>query len=83
MTLFENDASSARPEGSLSVERLYWIKHPGKTGIASAKIHRSVTAVKRDGVDRPRAYTDYTIDDSALKALPNLNIEIYEEGERR
>ncbi len=83
VTLFENDASSARPEGSLSVERLYWIKHPGKTGIASAKIHRSVTAVKRDGVDRPRAYTDYTIDDSALKALPNLNIEIYEEGERR
>ena len=83
VTLFENDASSARPEGSLSVERLYWIKHPGKTGIVSAKIHRSVTAVKRDGVDRPRAYTDYTIDDSALKALPNLNIEIYEEGERR
>lgn len=83
VTLFENDASSARPEGSLSVERLYWIKHPWKTGIASAKIHRSVTAVKRDGVDRPRAYTDYTIDDSALKALPNLNIEIYEEGERR
>lgn len=83
VTLFENDASSTRPEGSISVERLYWIKHPGKTGIASAKIHRSVTAVKKDGVNRPRSYMDYIIDDSALRALPSLGIEIYEEGERQ
>lgn len=83
VTLFENDASSARPEGSISVERLYWIKHPGKTGIASAKIHRSVTALKKDGVNRPRSYTDYIIDDSALRVLPGLEIEIYEEGERQ
>ena len=31
-TLFENDVSSARPEGSMEVLRLYWWKHNCKNG---------------------------------------------------
>ena len=40
-TLFENDASSARPEGSMEVCRVYWWEHDSKTPkYSSAKIHR-------------------------------------------
>ncbi len=42
--LFENDASSARPEGSMEVLKVVWWKHNCKTGqYSSAKVHRSVT----------------------------------------
>ena len=83
VTLFENDASSARPEGSIDVARLYWVEHPGRTGIASAKVQRSVTVRKKEGVERPKSLADYTMDDTALRALPALEIELYEEGERK
>ena len=43
LTLFENDASSARPEGSMEVCELYWWKHNCKSGQASsANVHRSL-----------------------------------------
>ena len=42
--LFENDASSARPEGSLAVEKVFWWQHNCKSGqYSSAKVHRSLT----------------------------------------
>ena len=42
-TLFENDASSARPEGSMEIIKVVWWKHNNKTGqYPSAKIHRSL-----------------------------------------
>jgi CRISPR-associated protein Csd2 len=41
--LFENDASSARPEGSMEVLKLIWWKHKSKAGqFSSAKVHRSL-----------------------------------------
>lgn len=47
--LFENDASSARPEGSMEVLKVVWWPHPSKSGIcSSAKVHRSL-AVDREG----------------------------------
>ncbi len=42
--LFENDASSARPEGSMEVLKVIWWKHNCKSGQhSSAKVHHSVT----------------------------------------
>ncbi len=42
-TLFENDASSARPDGSMEVVNLIWWKHSCPSGdISSAKVHRSL-----------------------------------------
>ncbi len=42
--LFENDASSARPEGSMEVVKVIWWKHSSKAGQhSSAKVHRSLT----------------------------------------
>ena len=32
LTLFRNDVSSARPDGSMSVHRLYWWEHNCKDG---------------------------------------------------
>ncbi len=47
--LFENDASAARPEGSMEVQKVFWWKHDSKAGrYSSAKVHRSLS-VKPDG----------------------------------
>jgi CRISPR-associated protein Csd2 len=48
--LFENDASSARPEGSMAVQKVIWWEHkPGKVGqYSSAKVHKTLT-VNSDG----------------------------------
>lgn len=41
ITLFENDSSSARPDGSMEVQKVFWWKHNCKTGqYSSAKVHR-------------------------------------------
>lgn len=58
-TLFENDASSARPEGSMEVCRLYWWQHEEKMPKASsAKIQRGFHI---EAPERPRSFMDYTI----------------------
>ncbi len=42
--LLENDASSARPEGSMSVVKVLWWEHNCKAGqLSSAKVHGSLT----------------------------------------
>ncbi|MCP5541357.1 MAG: type I-C CRISPR-associated protein Cas7/Csd2 [Akkermansiaceae bacterium] len=49
-TLFENDASSARPEGSMEVLHLVWWKHNCPSGdISSAKVHRSLAINESTG----------------------------------
>lgn len=47
--LFEGDASSARPEGSMAVEKVIWWQHNNKSGqYSSAKVHRTLS-VNQDG----------------------------------
>lgn len=76
MTLFENDASSARPEGSMEVCRLYWWKHGSKTPKnSSAKVHRSLKIELKDGVDRPSSFDDYNI---VLEKLEGTEPEVYD-----
>lgn len=70
ISLFENDASSARPEGSMEVRKVYWWKHNCKTGqYSSAKVHRSLKVALRDGVDFPNTYEDYIITLEELDGL--------------
>ena len=72
-TLFENDASSARPEGSMEVCRLYWWQHNEKTpAVSTARIHRSVKIIPR--VDRPRCFEDYDVN---IEELPCVEPEVY------
>ncbi len=47
--LFEGDASSARPEGSMAVSKVVWWQHNSKAGQhSSAKVHSTLT-VNADG----------------------------------
>lgn len=47
--LFEGDASSARPEGSMAVSKVIWWRHNSKAGqYSSANVHNSLT-VHPDG----------------------------------
>ena len=73
-TLFENDASSARPEGSMEVVKLYWFEHDSRSGqYSSARVHRSVKVVQRDSMAMPASAEDYEI---VLEELPGLTPEI-------
>ncbi len=69
-TLFVNDASSARPEGSMEVVRLYWFEHSCKDGqYSSAKVHRSVQAHLVEGIEIPSSVDDYEITVTPLEGL--------------
>lgn len=69
-TLFINDASSARPEGSMEVVKLYWWQHNCKDGQYSpAKVHRSVHVELKDPQRLPTCADDYII---TVDPLPGL-----------
>lgn len=73
-TLFVNDASSARPDGSMEVVRLYWFRHNCKDGqYSSAKVHRSVNAALKNDEKLPSCLDDYEI---TLEPLDGLTPEI-------
>ncbi len=83
ISLFENDASSARPEGSMEVYRVYWWKHDSKSGqYSSAKVHRAIRELVK--VKVPDALT-YDVDDYIIPSkedmesiLPGLSCEVIE-----
>ena len=73
-TLFVNDASSARPDGSMEVCRLYWFRHSCKDGqYSSAVVHRSVRAELKDPDAFPSSQEDYKM---ILEPLEGLEPEI-------
>ncbi len=65
--LFEGDASSARPEGSMAVEKVIWWRHNSTSGqYSSAKVHKSLQLT-----------ADGSFDENALKnALDGLEPEV-------
>lgn len=67
-TLFVNDASAARPEGSMTVRDIFWFTHPDELGkISSGKIFEMVQYDELTTLDVEN-YQDY-------------NIRLSEEGE--
>lgn len=49
-SMFEDDASSARPDGSMEVLNVVWWKHSCPSGdISSAKVHKSLKVKAADG----------------------------------
>ncbi len=75
-TIFENDASSARPEGSMEVVKMYWWEHNCKSGqYPSAKVHRLLHVSLKNGVDNPRDIDDYEI---TCESPSDLKVEIYD-----
>lgn len=67
--LFENDASSARPEGSMQVMKVVWWRHGSKAGQhSSARVHDSLRTILRN---------DGSFDtERLLEALPGLKPEV-------
>ncbi len=64
-TLFRNDASSARPDGSMEVVRLVWWTHNCPNGqYSSARVHRSLRVTESEN-----GIPIVTVDDSAIPGL--------------
>lgn len=75
LTLFENDTSSARPDGSMEVIRLYWWEHNCKSGqYSSAKVHRCLHV--KSTCETPHNAEDYEI---TCDELDGLTPEVYDE----
>lgn len=75
-TLFVNDSSSARPDGSMEVVKLFWWKHNCKDGqYSSAQVHRSLKVFLREGVTIPACAADYDYEIDG-EAIPGLEAEI-------
>lgn len=73
-TLFVNDASSARPEGSMEVVKLFWWQHNCKDGqYSTAKVHRSVHVTLKNAEMLPSCVEDYDI---MVDELPGLEPEV-------
>ncbi len=75
-TIFINDCSSARPDGSMEVVKLYWWKHNCKLGqYSSAKVHKSLHIEKKECITHPTSVHDYNI---YLDNLDGLIAEVYD-----
>ncbi len=74
VTLFENDASAARPEGSIEVHKVCWWEHNSKLGqYSSAKVYRLLD-IKRN-IDEPKTIDDYNILVNELDSLKVVIID--------
>ena len=74
ITLFENDCSAARPDGSMEICKVIWWKHNCFAGqYSSAKVHRSLKINPR--VEMPKEMSDYEI---VVEPLEGLAVEIYD-----
>ena len=77
ITLFENDCSSARPDGSMEVLEVIWWKHNCPSGqYSSAKVHRSLEVRRKENVEIGSKIEDYEI---IVHALDGLTPEIISE----
>lgn len=75
-TLFVNDASAARPDGSMEVVSVYWWKHNNKIGqYSAAKVYDSLKVTLKEGVLIPTSVDDYVI---TVDELPGMEAEIIE-----
>ena len=73
-TLFQNDTSSARPDGSMEVRKVYWWRHNCPMGqYSSAKVHRSLQVVAK--TENSKTFDDYEV---SLNNLDGLKPEIIE-----
>ncbi|GKV56195.1 type I-C CRISPR-associated protein Cas7/Csd2 [Sporosarcina sp. NCCP-2222] len=74
-SLFANDASSARPDGSMEVNKVFWWEHNSKLGqYSSAAVHRSISVQRvKDGY--PMSIENYSI---SAQPLEGLELEEYD-----
>ncbi len=74
--LFENDSSSARPEGSMEVVKVFWWEHNCLNGqYPSAKVHRTLKVQSKPDKKEPKCVDDYIIETVNLEGLKPEIIE--------
>ena len=75
--MFEGDASSARPEGSMAVESVIWWQHNNKSGqYSSAKVHGLLRSwLDGDATELPGKLEQQQLQ-TALSQLQGLNVEV-------
>lgn len=74
VSLFENDSSAARPEGTMEVNKVIWWEHNCKSGqYSSAKVHRSLKVIPN--VEEPKSIEDFTIHCADLEGLAVEELE--------
>jgi len=70
-TLFENDVSSARPDGSMAVKSLVWWKHSCASGdVSSAKVHGSLSIAEDGTVAAPEI--SFKMDEKDMVLKPSV-----------
>lgn len=82
-TLFINDVSSARPDGSMEIKEIYWFTHSNKLGnVSSSKIKQLVNYDELDINNTNPSYEDYNfrLDEEKLNEYKDkgLTLEIIE-----
>ena len=78
-TLFVNDESSARPAGTMEINKLYWWEQKdGEKQYSSAKVHRTIRDKVKPNKEEPKSISDYYIpvESEINDALPGLKVEI-------
>ena len=78
-TLFVNDESSARPAGTMEVNKLFWWEQKqGEKQYSSAKVHRTIRDKVKPNIEEPKSINDYYIPDAfeINKELPGLEVKI-------
>lgn len=75
-TLFENDASAARPAGSMNVLNVYWWEHGTKHPHNSAKkSYDTLKVVLKDDIIHPKSLNDFIISiDTPQDFKPKLTV---------
>lgn len=74
-TLFKNDESTARPYGSMNVEKVIWYEHDSIDGqVRPDEIKNALVFEKLEGVDIPSGLGDYRI---GLRKIDGIKPEIY------
>ena len=80
-TLFENDSSSARPDGSMEICRVYWWKHNCRFGqYPSAKVHRTLHVAPKGDRKIPNSNLPFQLDDYyaiTVDPLDGLTPDVY------
>ena len=72
-TLFENDASAARPDGSMEICQMYWWQHESATpSVSVATVHKSVRVTPL--TDIPLRFEDYEV---VYTPVGDVKAEIY------
>lgn len=82
-TLFVNDLSSARPDGSMRVRDIYWFTHSSKIGDVSSGKIKDLLEFDKDSNLVEKAYEDYKIrlNEEKLREYEKLGLSLeYIEG---